>query len=328
MRWHSIPCIVVVLTLVCAGVWTLPAIAAENGGAEKIALQLRLQPGKTYKMRINVEQQVYPPTREGRTQTVAMNLAYEVQQVEGNGDAAVKLTFNSVELKAAELPGKEFTLPNLLAVDPILDKKYAALAGKSCTFNVNPAGGISGIAGDDAVPGDMRLQSLLEQILAVYPSRPVAIGDAWEQSKFAPALLLITYIPAPDLTMILKNTWMLKSRKQGVAALEVKSSIEANPADKPIGGMGGYSGMREGPNGMMTSEMNTYSTLISYSFLGDQGGIVEFDEETGWPLRGKLVVRYTTDIQSRRAPAGAAIAQPASRPQWFSCQRTLTFSSE
>jgi len=289
--------------LVFCGQLSAGRAAAGADDAGKTKLELRLRAGDTYKMRMTIDQKI-SQTIGGRTidmnQTMGMGFACAVQQVDGQGNATLKVTYDSIVFKQDGPIGKtEYDSAKPPATVPAAAKGLAALLGQGFTITVTPAGHVTKVEGVEAVVermlkqldlpegpskvalqkkfksefGDQAMKGMMEQMMAIYPDKPVAVGDSWQQKVVA----------SGGFPIILRNTWTLKSRKGGVALLEVKSKIESNPDAKPM-------------------DMGVMS--IKYQLSGDQEGTTELDEATGWTLRGKLVQKLAGKLQLQGAPAG------------------------
>jgi hypothetical protein len=354
----TLPVIVELMLTVVIGICTCRAIAAEDNKADKVNLQLRLKPGNEFKMHMNVEQQVSAP-HIMRTQTVGLDFVCEVQQLNDNGDATVKITFDSITIKQERLPANIAMFSNQNDANLSLDKNSTPLAKRSFSLAMSSLGHITRLPGDvgpltdihwlapipegeskakgnansqslNELLGDAVFTSLMEQMLGVFPNKPVAMDETWQERLVVPAFFHnAPFIPpeidsAPNLTMILKNTWTLKSRKKGLAVLEVKSNVETNPAEKPASGTASW--FFDGKTGPRSG---TYPITTKYTFLGEQKGTLEVDEISGWPRQGKLDQRFAVQCQ-RYASAGPSIRNsgPSMSSSSISCQRTLTFSRE
>jgi len=103
--------------------------------------------------------------------------------------------------------------------------------------------------------GEEGIKSSFEQMTAFYPKEPVAIGDSWENKMTL----------AAGMPLSMANTYTLKGRQGGVAAMDVKTTITTD--DKPVN-MGGQQ--------------------MSYNLKGEQVGTLNIDEATGWLKSGKM----------------------------------------
>jgi hypothetical protein len=132
----------------------------------------------------------------------------------------------------------------------------------------------------------------IEQMLAVLPREEVAAGDSWVQNRKA----------AATVSTIAHDTWTLKSRKDGVAVLEVHSKMVPDPNAGPIIENSWFLGDSTNPQNPGSFRFPADELKTTYKFRGDQEGTVEVDEATGWPIRGKLVQNYSSGDMSIRRP--------------------------
>jgi hypothetical protein len=100
------------------------------------------------------------------------------------------------------------------------------------------------------------IKELTESSMAIYPDKPVGIGDSWRK----------TVALTQGAAMTVENEFILKDRKNGVSFIEVRSNIKSNPKAEPIV-MG--------------------STKVSYELSGKQQGLIEIEESTGRLIRSK-----------------------------------------
>ena len=258
-----------------------------SGGSKNLDLRLRLEQGKSYGMKM-VADQTITQTIQGQTQdvkqTIGMAYTYDVKKVESDGSALVDVTYDWVLYSQDGPMGKsEYDSSNPPASIPDAAVGYAALLGQGFSMKITPLGEVADIQGIDAllshvldtlnVPagsardaiqdslesqfGEEAMKESFEKATAIYPEKPVALGDSWSKKL----------VLAMGMPMIVDSTWTLKSRKDGVALVDVKSTIVPNPDAKPME----ISGM-----------------TIAYEVSGDQSGTLELDEATGWPLRSNM----------------------------------------
>lgn len=255
-------------------------ISSCNINLNKVHLRLRLKEGKTYYIKTVVNQKISQKTgrqQENITQKIGTGYAFKVKDIEDNGVTSVKVTFNSISLKEERSTGTiEYDSSNPPAVIPPVAATYASLIGQSFSMQISPEGKINSIQGMEPIIkiimkkldlpksqeqylrdkfGDKVLKENMENILAIYPNKPVGIGHSWTKKA----------IISKRLPMVLDNNYRLKERKNGITVLEVRSRIK--PSSVPIK-MG--------------------SVKLSYDISGTQKGSVKLQESTGWIIHGKL----------------------------------------
>lgn len=273
-----------VLILVCMIV--ILALLA-SCGSKKLDLRLRLEAGKSYGAKMIADQTI-TQTLGGQTQTmtqsVGMAYTYAVQSVESDGTMRIKVTYDWVQYQQDGPMGKvSYDSANPPATVPEAALGYAVMVGRGFTCRINSSGEIVDIQGVDEMlsemldalgvpPGsgrDAAEESLRSQFGSealkesfakaglFYPDKPVAVGDSWNKKMF-----IETGMP-----MVLDTTWTLKARKDGIATLETRSDIHANPKAKPVE----LAGM-----------------TIRYELSGEQTGTIAVDEKTGWLVSSTL----------------------------------------
>lgn len=274
--------------------------SAQSAG-EKIKLRLRLKKGESYKLRMTTDQKI-SQTIQGKqvdmSQTMGIGFTYHVREVDADGTAAVKLTYDSVLFKQDGPLGKiEYDSSNPPETVHPMAKGFAALTGQSFSMRLSPQGQIKSVEGVDAmftrvmqnidVPdarvkatlekklkqqfGDDALKEMMENTMAIYPDKPVAIGDSWSKKVVVTKGFAIT----------LENTWTLKDRKDGVAVVDVQSKITPSQNAKPI------------EMGMMK---------VRQDISGSQEGQMEISEATGWPVRAGMTQKLSGKMHVEQGP--------------------------
>lgn len=261
----------------------------------RLELRLDFQEGKTYSQRMLTEQEIHQ-TIAGQqydvTQTIGMGYSYTISEVDADGNAWIKATYDSTILKQeSPMGGIEYDSSNPPEVVDPAAMGFAALVGQGFRMKLSPQGYIQDIQGVDEMitrmleqfgllqdPAlDALEQSLRDQFgekaikesmgntMAIYPETPVKVGDAWNK----------TVVVSLGFPMILENTWTLVERQSGVAMIEVHSTIEPN--------------LEEGP-------VEIGLTKLSYNISGEQWGTVEIDESTGWTLYSGITQQVSGTI--------------------------------
>lgn len=141
-----IPAVSIFIFVLTTGVW-----AAESCAAEKLNLKLRLKAGQKYSMRITTEQKI-SQTIQGKkqdfNQMLAVGIGFEVEEVDANGVASLKVTYRMFKLKTPD--GMEYDSTKF---DKIPGKKpeqfYTAMIGQSFMMKIAPNGKILELKGID-----------------------------------------------------------------------------------------------------------------------------------------------------------------------------------
>lgn len=267
----------------------LPNLSLYQTTAEKTHYSLKLEAGKQYYMQTINELQMSDPTpgkEESAVMTLGTGAKLDVSNIDANGNAQVTYTYKWIKQgvkgtdekigeKVYDSSKKDSTVPEEF-------QWFAPLLEESFSLTLTPEGRISEIKDLDKVRANVRqklpqgpmqeiaMRSLdqwlneqavregIENSLAIYPDRPVGVGDSWSRNN--------TY--SSGTAMLLDSKWTLKERKNGIAVIEVASTIKPNPQAKPV-------------------EMGQGITSSS-EFTGYQQGIIVIQESTGLIIKSKI----------------------------------------
>lgn len=289
-------------------------VPAGKDESNKIKLRLNATKGESYQYRIAVEQRISQTIMEQEQymdQSLAIGFKMSIEDVDKQGDATIRFTYNEVYLKQAGPMGtikydsKEPGAP----VSPEA-KSFAVLEGVSFIAVMDPLGRIIEIKGEDALIEHMikklglpqgvtkaelekrlrekfsgsALKETIGEMMVPYPENAVGVGDSWTK----------TIATSKNFPMIAENTYIVKSRKDGVMIVEVNSSIEPN-----------------------TGIIN--SSGVSQEIGGVQEGTLELAEATGQLIRAKMIQRLSGQI---KMPATAQMPSETSLP--FSSDSIIT----
>jgi len=281
----------------------LPNLSLYQVTAEKTQYRLKLEAGKQYYMQTITEQQIADPTpaKEGTAvMTIGTGAKLDVSSIDANGNAQVTYTYKWIKIgvksgteeKVYDSSKSDSTVPQELQF-------FAPLLEENFSLTLTPEGRISEIKGLEKVRSnveqklpegpikeiaksslnqwlsDQVLREGIENAMAIYPDTPVGVGDSWSRNT--------AY--SGGSAMILENKWTLKERKNGVAVIEVASSIKPNPNAKP-------------------TEMGSPGMTSSSEFTGNQNGIIEIQESTGLIIKSNITQQMSgqTTITSPGAP--------------------------
>lgn len=286
------------------GISVLAAVLAAAFGivgaqaAEKTQYKLKFEKGQKYYLRMTTEQKI-TQTIMGKEQTVDQNVGigadFDINDVDAGGNTWARYTYRWVKF-AQKTPMGEmaYDSSNKDASVPPMGLGFAALLGEGFSLKMTPTGQVAELKDLDKMrsniqkkfaDGPMRelmiksmekytseeaVKESTESSMAIYPDRPVGIGDSWSR----------TIVLSSSAAMILENTWTLKGRKDGVAAIEVVSIIKPNPKAEPVD-MG--------------------AMKMSYRLSGKQQGLIEMDESTGRMIRSKMNQELSGDVAIKNA---------------------------
>jgi hypothetical protein len=252
---------------------------------EKIQYQMHFKEGEKYYMRFVTEQKI-SQTVSGQQQytehTIGIGCDLDVKSVEPNGNALMSYTYRWANLIQTATGGKVvYDSSDKGSPVPPMAQGFAALLDEGFSMKITPLGRVEEVmglrelrdnVGSKLPEGPMKealrmgiiqfingegIKEMTESSLAIYPDKPVGIGDSWKRT--------LTLTRHDSMTV--ENEWILKDRKDGTSFIEVKSNIKSNPKAEPVG-MG--------------------STKVSYDLSGKQQGMIEVEESTGRLIRSRI----------------------------------------
>ena len=267
----------------------------EESAADGVVLALNLAEGGVYRASTTTEQ-IVSQELFGTTQTTdhtsSFDYSYTVNRVDADGNLSVSVRYGAARYKMTEPDGSVIYDSATATEVPAQAIGYAALVGNGFDLELSPSGEVLAINGVDALldavleaaelpPGpesDMRRETLLaqfgeevlvdtfEQSFNIYPDGPVAVGDSWSEQG------AVNY----GFAFLADITWTLVDRADGVATVEVTSTIESDPDAEP-------------PDlSVMPMEM---------ALTGEQSGTLLIDEATGWVLGSTLTQSLTGSMR-------------------------------
>lgn len=275
--------------------------ATAQTATDTIDLHLRWQTSKSFTLHSVVDQQISQTIEEQKldvAQTIGINYGFDVLHVDGDGTATTKVTYKAVQFRSQGAAGViNYDSTDTPAEVPLQAKGFAALVGESFTAQISAQGQILDMQGADALLGralarldlpdgpirtgvedalrkqfnPQAIKTTLENMLAIFPGKPVGIGDAWSKK--------ITL--AKGFPMIINTTWTLKSRKNGLAVIEAHSTIDPNPAGEPL---------------------QLGQTKLVYAVSGTQQGTLEIEEDSGWLSHAQLTQKAGGQIHLQGTP--------------------------
>lgn len=252
---------------------------------EKIQYQMRFKDGEKYYLRFVIEQKISQTVtgqQQYMEQTIGIGCDLDVKSIEPNGNALVSYTYRWVKLMQTAAGGKVvYDSSDKGSPVPPVAQGFAALLDEGFSLKTTPKGRVEEVIGlqtlrdnvERKLPeGPMKealklgikqfineegIKEQMESSLAIYPDKPVGIGDSWKR----------TVTLTQGASMTLENEWTLKDRKDGISFIEVKSNIKSNPNAGSVG-MG--------------------SVKVSYDLSGKQQGQIELEESTGRLIRSRI----------------------------------------
>ncbi len=274
---------------------------AESG--EKVQLKFSLKKGESYKLKMSTDQKISQDImgmKQDMTQAFTMVFRHDVEAVDDKGEATIKVTYESVSYKSESPMGKvEYDSTKPPAEVPAMAKGYAALVGQGFTMKMTPNGTLTDIKGIAAMLENMlkkmelpegpekalieknlkkqftdeAMKEQMQSSLAIFPDKPVGVGDSWEK-KFSGMGMF---------PCIVENTWTLKSRKDGVATIDVISKVKPDPDGKPV-------------------DMGVVK--LTYKLSGEMSGSTKVKESTGWAVSSKIKQKISGTVKMESPAMG------------------------
>lgn len=268
--------------------------------AQKSNLKLKLAKGSTYTLQMATVQlisQEIMGQKQEIDQKISMTYTFNVENVNANGESDIKVTYKTFSISQQSPMGNlEYDSEKPSSSAPEAFKAFSGIVNESFTMKITPEGEIKKMEGVDKLIenimkkfnvtdesqkqqlksslqsqfGEEALKGSMEYMMAVYPEKPVGVGDAWNKS-----LKIAMGIP-----MAISTVYTLKDRKNGVANLDVNSKIDSAEGEP-----------------MQFSGMN-----MTYQVSGDQKGTLQLDEKTGFTKNSDITQSLSGTLTLSGAP--------------------------
>jgi len=278
------------------------AILYVDVSAEKpLTLELKVAPGSSFICQMDMNRNV-SQTIDEKVQSFAQNLLmvwrYDVIGEDDRGNFKIDLTYTRVKIKQDfGFQSSEYDSDNPPSyIDPSM-RGYGALIGAVLRMTVDKRGNVIELDGAEALLdrvisdldlpesprkeqiiseirkqfGQDALKSSIQQITAFYPSVPIAIGDSWESVS----------TDNSGFPMRIVSRYTLASRQNGMARIELNSTITASPDSHGID-MG--------------------DIKIFYDIAGEQSGVIMADEKTGLPVNSEMDMGFEGTVRAEGVP--------------------------
>ena len=284
--------------------------ASLSHAADKVSLKLRLKEKQSYSIRMTLVQKI-TQSSGGEEQVINQKMRYDytfdVKKIDEGGIAAIKVTYDSVlwEQQHGKMSLKYDSSqpPEELPLQAI---GFASLVDSGFVMTMSPDGRVGEVKGMDALIDDMLtkmagafkkrgrdieqmlpemrenlkkqfgdkvIRESMEQMVAVYPEKPVSVGDSWSRK----------IISTVGYQYIIENTWKLTGRKEGLALIDVNSAIRSNPDAEPL------------KMGAITMKAD---------LKGSQTGTLQMAEATGWTSKAAIEQKVAGKLTLKGVPGG------------------------
>lgn len=265
---------------------------------EKVQYKLKLEGGQKYYYQTSRNGEFFDRSmyqqRPTMLQTIETGAEIAVNDIDSNGNMWATYTYRWLNIRIiSQTHNIVYDSSKKAMPRSPVEQGYAALLGESFSLKITPEGRVAEIKGLDKMrsnvrnklpPGPMQASTIenlnqylneedvkheIEESLAIYPEKPVGIGDSWGRE----------FVSSGEFAMILSNIWTLKERKNGVAVIEVVSTIKPNLEAKPS---------------------KVGNERVSFRFSGKQQGVIEIQESTGLKIRSEVNQQMSGKITTAR----------------------------
>ncbi len=226
-------------------------LASCGSAAAAVQLELKLNKGRTYYQRLQVDQQITQNIM-GQEQVIGnvigVGQKLDVLDVDAQGNLRIQYTYTWSRFKQSGPMGiVDYDSAQVVTV-PGGAEGFAALVGGSYTVRLSPKGDVLDVNGvkelaaavSKHVPESMDISSeanpvafllsedgireTTEGLLSVYPDGPVDEGDSWGEKR----------LTKQGLAMVVESKWTLQKRQAGVATITSVSSMKSDPSGAPM----------------------------------------------------------------------------------------------
>jgi hypothetical protein len=245
-----------------------PAAKAPTGS--KVTLKLQLKSGTKQNLVMTADQKIgidLGGAAQEMTNLTSFGWTQEVQSVDPQGNATVKLTYTSVKFKMAAGP-MNMEYDSEKGEPPAAVAFLGALIGQGFTFKISPAGKVVESSGSDQLLEKMAAKmdpaqkdqmmaqlkgqfgsKMVEDMYDYYPDKAVDNGESWTHTQKLPAPM------AADVQI----KFTLLDHVAGKSTVGVAGTIQTQDADAAAG-----------------------------KLSGTQAGTIVLDESTGLPVKAEM----------------------------------------
>ena len=255
----------------------------KEGSLPAVQYKLKFEKGQSYYVRVISESNsVHEVNGQQSISEVISGFGYsfDVNEVAEKGNGWIDCTVDWVKLtrKAPMIDVTYDSSKNTSRVSPLAQSAVMYL-GESFSVKMTPQGQVEELRGlekllrniEKKMPKGRTEQQILQTLdsevlansikdqflspMAVYPDKPVGIGDSWSRTGFL----------SSGQPFILENKWTLQDLKTGIAIIEASASIKSQP-----------------------DAVQRQGVKVKYDISGKQAGQIEINESTGQIIYSKM----------------------------------------
>lgn len=264
-----------------------------SGCQNTLNLKFNMKKGDKYKVAVTSSQKI---TEEINGQKMIVDQAmkttylYNVTDVASDGTTTINIKFDAISVKMSAA-NQTYEFDSSKPADKTDEQglAYSSLVGQSFTVKYSQDGKVKEITGIDKLFtnvidklniqdqtakdtltetlkqsfGDEALKESLGSMTEMYPeNKKIKVGDSWEDKQ----TISVGY------PMTINNKWTLKSDENGILAMDVDSSIDANNSSEPMEFMG---------------------VKVKYALKGNEKGTIELTKSNGFIQSGEVTQNIT-----------------------------------
>lgn len=277
-------------------------------GAEQLNLKPKLEKGRIFDFHVTTESTIVQTVHQkdlSVNQQIEMAMRCEITDVAADGVATLKLTFTGIRFKQDGLTGSiQYDSADPAAEISPMTLGFSVLVGAELTLKISAQGEIQDVQGVDAMLeamlqkmgqdqekgavikktlrnqfSDQALKEMAQQASLPFPQHPVAVGEAWTNR--------VTL--SKGYPLILESIYRFREYRDGVAYLDVDTTIAPNPEAAP---------------------MDLGAFKLNYSFSGTQTGNMQIQEAGGIACSGRVTQQLSGFIEFSSAEMKGAMEWP------------------
>ncbi len=329
----ALACSMVVIFL-SMGIWAGNIYAVDG-----IDLKLRLKSQQKHNLRI-IEENKISQKMSGQSidinQTKTTELEFEVEQVDANNIASIKVTYLKLKEKGASQGGQmeyDSTKPEISADNP-LAPTYSAMIGQSFIMKVSPEGKILALTGLDEMYLKMaekvanaededfkkklkeKAQRTIDRTNQRYGSRAKRVEALKEMIKKNPMftedkfenIVDFVMVPFSEKSVRIGNSWQAGVMRLSMIPFEIEGTYtlkEKNQTDLTID----ISSKIDLDN-VTVPGMGSPQGQTKISLKGSFEGSLQIDQTSGWMIRKKATMKADGEMKmavNQQMPKGMTI---------------------
>ena len=323
-----------ILAILTVGIWAGNIYAAEN-----LDLKLRLKPEQKHNLRI-IEENKILRKMSGQSfdinQTKTTELEFEVEQVDANNIASIKVTYLTLKEKKTsqgKQGGFDSTKPELSAYNSY-ERTYLSMIGQGFIMKVAPEGRILELTGIDDMYLKMaeriadsededfkkrlkeKAQRAIDRTNQKYGSRAKRIEALKETIKKNPLfaegifshIVDIMIVPFPRKSVNMGDSWQAKTILPYGERLEVDGTFTLKEKKQEL--MSIDMNSKIDLDNVIISAMGSPQGQTKLTMNGSYQGSFQIDQKTGWMIRKKVDMKSSGEIKmeaNQQMPQGMTI---------------------